>query len=139
MERRVYTVLQINRYIKGMLEDDYILGSLWIKGEISNYKKHSSGHIYFTLKDDKSALDCIMFKEYADMMPFELYNGMDIIVCGYISVYEKTGSYKLYVQIADPQGRGELSAAFEALKNKLEQEGLLTRTTSVKLKKDLTP
>lgn len=124
MERRVYTVLQINRYIKGMLEDDYILASLWIKGEVSNYKKHSSGHIYFTLKDDKSAIDCILFKEYASMMPFELYNGLDVIVCGYVSVYEKSGSYKFYVQIVDPQGKGGLAAAFEELKNKLETEGL---------------
>lgn len=124
MERRVYTVLQINRYIKGMLEDDYILASLWIKGEVSNYKKHGSGHIYFTLKDDKSAIDCIMFREYASMMPFELYNGLDVIVCGYISVYEKNGSYKFYVQIADPQGKGNLAAAFEELKARLETEGL---------------
>ena len=124
MERRVYTVLQINRYIKGVLEDDYILASLWIKGEVSNYKKHSSGHIYFTLKDDKSAIDCIMFKEYASMMPFELYNGLDVIVCGYVSVYEKSGAYKFYVQIVDPQGKGGLAAAFEELKNKLEAEGI---------------
>ncbi|MBE6008340.1 MAG: exodeoxyribonuclease VII large subunit [Lachnospiraceae bacterium] len=124
MERKVYSVLQINRYIKGLIEDDYILGSMWIRGEISNYKRHSSGHIYFTLKDETSSIDCVMFKEYASMMPFELYNGLKAVICGYISVYEKSGTYKLYVQIVDPEGSGELSIAFEALKNKLSEEGL---------------
>ena len=124
MERKVYSVLQINRYIKGLMEDDYILGSMWIRGEISNYKMHSSGHIYFTLKDEKSSIDCVMFREYASMMPFELYNGLKAVIYGYISVYEKSGTYKLYVQIVDPEGNGELSIAFEALKNKLSEEGL---------------
>ncbi len=124
MERKVYSVLQINRYIKGLIEDDYILGSMWIRGEISNCKMHSSGHIYFTLKDDRSSIDCVMFREYASMMPFELYNGLKVVICGYISVYEKSGTYKLYVQIVDPEGNGELSIAFEALKNKLSEEGL---------------
>jgi len=124
LERKVYSVLQINRYIKGLIEDDYILGSMWIRGEISNYKKHSSGHIYFTLKDEFSSIDCVMFREYASLMPFDLANGIKVIVCGYISVYEKSGSYKLYVQIADPEGSGDLSVAFEALKKKLSEEGL---------------
>ncbi len=124
MERKVYSVFQINRYIKGLMEEDYILGSMWIRGEISNCKKHSSGHIYFTLKDERSAIDCIMFRDYASLMPFELYNGMQATLCGYISVYEKTGSYKLYTQIVDPEGKGDLTAAFEELKRKLEKEGL---------------
>ena len=103
------------------MEDDYILGSMWIRGEISNYKMHSSGHIYFTLKDEKSSIDCVMFREYASMMPFELYNGLKAVIYGYISVYEKSGTYKLYVQIVDPEGNGELSIAFEALKKCFEK------------------
>ena len=124
MERRIYSVRQINRYIKGLIEDDYILGSMWIRGEISNYKKHSSGHIYFTLKDDASSIDCVMFREYASMMPFDIFNGLKAVICGSISVYEKLGTYKLYVQIVDPEGSGDLNAAFEELKKRLSEEGL---------------
>lgn len=124
MERKVYSVFQINRYIKGLMEEDYILSSMWIRGEISNLKKHSSGHIYFTLKDEMSSIDCVMFRDYASLMPYDIYNGQMAVVCGYISVYEKTGAYKLYAQIVDAEGKGDLNAAFEELKNKLNEEGL---------------
>lgn len=124
MERKIYSVFQINRYIKVLMEEDYILSSMWIRGEISNLKKHSSGHIYFTLKDEASSIDCVMFRDYASLMPYEIYNGQTAVVCGYISVYEKTGSYKLYAQIVDVEGKGDLNAAFEELKRRLSEEGL---------------
>ena len=103
---------------------DVILNSIWVRGEISNLKVHSSGHIYFTLKDSNAAISAVMFESYASLMPYELENGMDVIICGYISAYEKTGRYQLYVQIAEPAGVGGLAVAFEQLKKKLSDEGL---------------
>ncbi len=124
IERKIYSVSQINRYIRGLFEMDVILNSIWVRGEISNLKVHSSGHIYFTLKDSSAAISAVMFASYAELMPYELENGMDVIVCGYVSLYEKSGKYQIYVQIAEPAGAGELSIAFEQLKRKLQEEGL---------------
>lgn len=103
---------------------DVILNSIWVRGEISNLKFHSSGHIYFTLKDSNAAISAVMFESYASLMPYDLENGMDVIICGYISAYEKAGRYQLYVQIAEPVGAGGLAVAFEQLKKKLSDEGL---------------
>lgn len=103
---------------------DVILNSIWVRGEISNLKFHSSGHIYFTLKDSNAAISAVMFESYASLMPYDLENGMDVIICGYISAYEKAGRYQLYVQIAEPAGAGGLAVAFEQLKKKLNDEGL---------------
>ena len=103
---------------------DVILNSIWVRGEISNLKFHSSRHIYFTLKDSNAAISAVMFESYASLMPYDLENGMDVIICGYISAYEKAGRYQLYVQIAEPAGVGGLSVAFEQLKKKLSDEGL---------------
>ena len=124
IEPRVFSVTQINRYIRELIEKDFILQSLWIKGEISNYKRHSSGHLYFTLKDEESAINCIMFRGNAQMLPFEPENGMEAVVCGYISIYEKTGQYQFYGELIQPVGIGALTAAYDRLKNKLEKEGL---------------
>ena len=124
MDRKIYSVSQVNRYAKGLFEMDVILNSLWVHGEISNLKVHTSGHIYFTLKDSQAAISSVMFASYADMMPFELENGMDVFVCGYVSLYEKTGQYQFYAQIVEPVGNGALNVAFEQLKKKLEAEGL---------------
>ncbi|MCQ4727249.1 exodeoxyribonuclease VII large subunit [Anaerotignum faecicola] len=124
IEPRVFSVTQINRYIRELIEKDFILQSLWIKGEISNYKRHSSGHLYFTLKDGESAINCIMFRGNAQMLPFEPENGMEAVVCGYISIYEKTGQYQFYGELIQPVGIGALTAAYDRLKNKLEKEGL---------------
>ncbi|MCI1931683.1 MAG: exodeoxyribonuclease VII large subunit [Clostridia bacterium] len=124
LERKVYSVSQINRYIHGILENDVILSSVWIRGEISNCKKHSSGHIYFTLKDEYGSISAIMFRDYASLMPYEIENGMNVLVCGYVSSYERTGQYQLYAQIIEPDGEGALSIAFERLKKKLSDEGL---------------
>lgn len=124
LEPRVYTVSQINRYIKNLLEDDFILSSFWVKGEISNFKRQSSGNLFFTLKDQGGVISCVMFKQDADMMPYTLENGISALVCGYVSLYEPSGKYQLYAQIIQPEGLGSLSLLYEKLKAKLESEGL---------------
>lgn len=124
IEPKVFTVGQINRYIRNLLENDFILSSLLVKGEISNFKAHSSGHLYFTLKDASGALSCVMFRQDAAGLPFEPENGMQVVVYGHISLYEKTGQYQLYAEFMEPLGIGALQVAFEQLKEKLAVEGL---------------
>lgn len=124
MEPKIFTVGQINRYIKNQLENDVILSSLLVRGEISNFKAHSSGHLYFTLKDPAGAISCVMFRQDAAMLPFLPENGMQIVVYGHISVYERTGQYQLYAEMMEPVGIGALQIAFEQLKTKLAEEGL---------------
>lgn len=124
MEVKVYSVEQINRYIRNLLENDFILNSFWVKGEISNFKAHSSGHLYFTLKDAFASIQCVMFEGAAQLLPFLPENGLSVAVCGYVSVYEKTGQYQLYAELMEPLGVGSLTLAFEQLKEKLAVEGL---------------
>jgi len=124
IEKKVYSVSQVNRYIRDIFDTDVILNDIWIKGEISNIKEHTSGHIYFTLKDSNSAINAIMFSFYSSLMPFKIENGMDIVVYGHISSYEKSGKYQIYAEIIEPLGVGSLNLAFEQLKNKLKEEGL---------------
>lgn len=124
IEPKIFTVGQINRYIRNLLENDFILSSLLVKGEISNFKAHSSGHLYFTLKDASGALSCVMFRQDAAGLPFEPENGMQVVVYGHISLYEKTGQYQLYAEFMEPLGIGALQVAFEQLKEKLVAEGL---------------
>lgn len=124
IEPKIFTVGQINRYIRNLLENDFILSSLLVKGEISNFKAHSSGHLYFTLKDASGALSCVMFRQDAAGLPFEPENGMQVVVYGHISLYEKTGQYQLYAEFMEPLGIGALQVAFEQLKEKLAAEGL---------------
>lgn len=124
IEPKIFTVGQINRYIRNLLENDFILSSLLVKGEISNFKAHSSGHLYFTLKDASGALSCVMFRQDAAGLPFEPENGMQVVVYGHISLYEKTGQYQLYAEFLEPLGIGALQVAFEQLKEKLAAEGL---------------
>ena len=124
IEPKVFSVGQINRYIKNLLENDFILSSLLVKGEISNFKAHSSGHWYFTLKDAQGAIACVIFKQDAMQIPFEPENGMQVILCGQVSLYEKTGQYQLYGEFLQPVGVGALQLAFEQMKNKLAEEGL---------------
>lgn len=124
IEPKIFTVGQINRYIRNLLENDFILSSLLVKGEISNFKAHSSGHLYFTLKDASGALSCVMFRQDAAGLPFEPENGMQVVVYGHVSLYEKTGQYQLYAEFLEPLGIGTLQVAFEQLKEKLVAEGL---------------
>ncbi|NLK38347.1 MAG: exodeoxyribonuclease VII large subunit [Epulopiscium sp.] len=123
-EPKVFSVGQINRYIKNTLENDVVLNSVWIKGEISNFKAHSSGHFYFTLKDEVASMPCVMFRDYAELLPFVPENGIMVVIWGYISVYEKTGQYQLYAELMQPMGIGSLQLAFEQMKQNLAAEGL---------------
>lgn len=124
IEPKVFTVGQINRYIKNLLENDFILSSLLVQGEISNFKAHSSGHWYFTLKDAQGAIACVIFRQAAEQIPFQPENGMRVILYGTISLYEKTGQYQLYGEFMEPIGIGALQLAFEQSKEKLAAEGL---------------
>ncbi|MGN0136633.1 exodeoxyribonuclease VII large subunit [Anaerotignum sp.] len=124
IEPKVFTVGQINRYIKNLLENDFILNSLLVQGEISNFKAHSSGHWYFTLKDAQGAISCVIFKQDASQIPFLPENGMKVILYGHVSLYEKTGQYQLYGEFLEPIGMGALQIAFEQMKEKLAAEGL---------------
>lgn len=124
IEPKVFSVGQINRYIKNLLENDFILNSLLVQGEISNFKAHTSGHWYFTLKDAQGAISCVMFRQAAMEVPFEPENGMQVILFGRISLYEKTGQYQLYGEFLQPVGMGALQMAFEQMKEKLAAEGL---------------
>lgn len=122
--RRVYTVSQVNRHVKNLLADDFVLSGLWISGEVSNYKPHSTGHRYFTLKDDGGAISAVMFASDAATLTFEPENGQQVEAYGSVSLYEKTGAYQVYIRRMMPRGRGSLYEAFEALKAKLSAEGL---------------
>jgi len=120
----VVTVSQLNNYIKRYLDQNHQLSDLWIKGEISNYKKHYSGHIYITLKDENSVLKAVMFKSNASRLNFEPSDGMKVVALGKIGVYEAGGVYQLYIDTMIPDGKGELYASYEQLKLKLDNEGL---------------
>lgn len=121
---KVLSVTDINNYIKNTMDNDFILNNPSIKGEISNFKIHSSGHVYFSMKDQWSKINCVMFKSAAKGLKFLPENGMKIIAKGRISTYVKDGAYQLYCDKLELEGLGELYIAFEKLKNKLEGEGL---------------
>lgn len=120
----VYTVTQVNNYIKTLFESAKPLSSLMIKGEIANFKRHSSGHLYFTLKDEFSQISAIMFAPSAARLKFKPCDGMRIIAEGGISVYVKSGNYQIYVKEMQPDGVGALFLAYEQLKQQLQKEGL---------------
>ena len=124
MAQQVITVTQINEYIRSMMDSDRLLNNLAIKGEISNYKLYPSGHHYFTLKDEGGALRCVMFKGNALRMKFRPENGMQVIAVGKISVFPRDGAYQLYCTGLVLDGVGDLYAAFEQLKTKLQAQGL---------------
>ena len=124
MSRQVLSITQINEYIRQMMDSDALLGSVAVRGEISNYKLYPSGHHYFTLKDEGAALKCVMFKSSAIRLKFRPENGMQIIAMGKISVYPRDGAYQLYCSAMALDGVGDLHAAFEQLKAKLAQKGL---------------
>lgn len=125
MKNKVFSVTQINTYIKRMFQSDYALRRISIKGQVSNCKYHSSGHIYFSLKDEGSQISCVMFANARyDGLKFELEDGQEVVVDGNVSVYERGGSYQLYAQEIRLNGIGELYVAYEMLKQKLYEEGL---------------
>jgi exodeoxyribonuclease VII large subunit len=132
---KIFTVSEITRLIKLELEDKFPI--VWIEGEIADFKRAHSGHLYFTMKDEKSALQCVMWRSSAARIPFELESGLQVICKGQISVYEQRGQYQLYVEGVEPKGKGALQLAFEQLKEKLKTEGLFD--TDVKKKLPLLP
>ncbi len=120
----VYSVSQVNAYIKDLLQRDYALGRLQVRGEVSNLKYHSSGHIYFTLKDGGGQMACVMFASARAGLGFRMKDGDKVVVCGSIGVYEAAGRYQLYAREILPDGTGSLYLAFERLKKELGERGL---------------
>ncbi|MFX3633592.1 MAG: exodeoxyribonuclease VII large subunit [Candidatus Pristimantibacillus sp.] len=125
---RIYSIKEINRYIGMKLESDSLLSDVWLRGEISNFTHHSSGHMYFTLKDKDSRLKCIMFASHNQRLPFIPREGAKVMARGNISVYERDGNYQFYVNSMQPDGIGSLYLAYEQLKSKLEMEGLFAES-----------
>lgn len=124
MAQNVLSITQLNEYIRGKMDTDPLLTQVAVRGEISNYKLYPSGHHYFTLKDEGSALRCVLFKGNAARLRFRPENGMKIIAMGKVSVYPRDGAYQLYCTGLTMDGVGDLYAAFEQLKKKLEAQGL---------------
>ncbi|HZJ83502.1 MAG TPA: exodeoxyribonuclease VII large subunit [Clostridia bacterium] len=124
MSRSIFSIQQINNYVKGLMDRDPILQRIWIRGEISNFKLHSSGHMYFTLKDDKARIRCVFFKHYGASLNFLPEDGMNVILRGNISIYSKDGQYQFYVEHMERDGVGQLYVDLENLKKKLMDEGL---------------
>ncbi len=121
MTRRVFSVSQINSYMRKTLEGDALLEGFFIEGEVSNYKPHSSGHLYFSLKDEAASINCVMF---SPRLSFSLENGLKITAFAHAGIYEKTGALQLYVELIEPKGKGALYLSFEQLKERLSKEGL---------------
>ncbi len=126
---KVFTVTELTSSIKEILEDSFL--DLWVEGEISNFIHHSSGHMYFTVKDKNSQLQVVMFRSACSKLKFTVENGMEVTLRGRISVYEKRGSYQFYAEAMEPQGLGALQLAFEQLKEKLLKEGLFDESRKV--------
>ena len=121
----VLKVSQINTYLKSLMDDDINLRNIYITGEISNFTNHyRTGHLYFTLKDEKSAIKAVMFRSSASRLRFEPENGMKVLIRGSVTVFERDGTYQIYCDDMIPEGMGELTIAFEQLKEKLRKEGV---------------
>lgn len=126
--KRAFKVSEISKYINRILSDDILLSDVQIVGEVSNFTHHTSGHMYFTLKDEDSQIRCVMFKNYNSKIDFPLANGMKIIARGQVSVYERSGSYQLYVRTVKEEGIGDLHLRYEELKKKLDSLGYFDNT-----------
>ena len=127
MAEKVYSVSELNGRIKALIDSDYVLNEVYVKGELSNYKIYPSGHHYFTMKDAEGALKCVMFKGSASKLRFKPENGMKVTAFGKVTVYPRDGAYQLYVSGMNADGMGDLHVAFEQLKEKLYKEGLFDR------------
>ena len=118
------SVTDLNRYIKNKIADDEYLNNILVKGEISNFKHHYTGHMYFTLKDENSLIKCIMFKSYAQKLNFEPRDGMKVYILGSVSVFERDGVYQIYAKVMEEDGLGDLYTRYQRLKKELEEKGL---------------
>lgn len=124
MQYNPITVTDLNKYIKGRIDNDEMLNNVLVKGEISNFKNHYTGHMYFTLKDENSLIKCVMFKTYTTHLSFMPKDGMKVIILGGVSVFERDGVYQIYAKAMKEDGLGNLYVKYEELKNKLSSEGL---------------
>lgn len=124
MAGKVYSVSQVNTYIKNMFEQDYLLGHISVSGEISNLKYHTSGHIYFTLKEANAVISCVMFASYRRGLTFKMQEGQRVVVTGSVAVYERDGKYQLYAKQIENEGEGRLYQEFERLKRELLEMGM---------------
>lgn len=122
--RNVYTVKQVNSYVKNMFSQDFMLNRIYVKGEVSNCKYHTSGHIYFSLKDESGTIACVMFASARSGLSFRMQEGQNVIVLGSVSVYERDGKYQLYAKEVILDGAGALYERFQALKKELEEMGM---------------
>ncbi len=135
MNHNYITVTQLTKYIKYKIDNDVNLDNVYLKGEISNFKAHTRGHFYFTIKDENTRINAVMFSSAASKIKFVPTDGMKVLVSGKISVYEATGGYQIYVNEMTEDGVGNLYIAFEQLKKKLESEGLFDPTKKKKIPK----
>jgi exodeoxyribonuclease VII large subunit len=130
---KVYSINELNNYVKNVLDSDANLRQILVSGEVSNFKAHYSGHMYMTLKDETSSVKAVMFAGNASKLRFSVENGMKVLVLGTVSLYPRDGSYQLYISSMQPDGIGALSIAFEQLKEKLSKEGLFDVSHKKKL------
>ena len=130
---KVYSINELNNYVKNVLDSDANLRQILVSGEVSNFKAHYSGHMYMTLKDETSSVKAVMFAGNASKLRFSVENGMKVLVLGTVSLYPRDGSYQLYISSMQPDGIGALSIAFEQLKEKLSKEGLFDASHKKKL------
>ena len=127
-QKKIFSVSEVNRYVKMLFDSDELLASISIRGEITNFKAHYTGHYYFTLKDEASTIKCVMFKGYAQFVKFKPADGMKVVINGQISAFERDGVYQIYCKSMSPEGLGDLYLAYEQLKEKLSKEGLFDVT-----------
>ena len=127
MTRNVYTVKQVNAYIKNMFTQDFMLNRIYVKGEVSNCKYHTSGHVYFSLKDESGTIACVMFAGQRGGLSFRMCEGQQVIALGAVNVYERNGSYQLYAKEILLDGEGQLYEKFQALKRELEEMGMFAQ------------
>ena len=127
IENKIYDVTTLNNYIKNLFEGDLLLSRIYIKGEISNLNKHSTGHYYFTLKDQNSKVSCMMFSTYVNRLKKEINNGDEVLIFGKVSVYDKLGTYQIYVYNIEPFGQGKYLLELEELKKRLYSEGIFNK------------
>jgi len=130
---KALTVTELTTYIKQLVDSDMLLSNVWVTGEISNYKFHTSGHMYFSLKDQGAVIKCVMFRTQNSRLKFRPEEGMRVLARGYVSVYPLGGTYQLYVDAMQPDGTGALYMAFEQLKRKLEVQGLFDASRKKKI------
>ena len=137
MKLKTLTVSELNRYVKRLFSTDPVMNAVRVEGEITGYKKHSSGHAYFTIKDAESRIDCVMFSSHLDRIEFVPKDGDFVEIFGRVSIYEKSGRYQLYVTELSSVGLGRLYMAFNELKERLSKEGLFDVDITIPIPKSI--